>query len=212
MVRTDQDVPVRLAPAASSRRTVPVVLPIAVIGLAAALIVLFGLLRLWWAELVLVPATVLLIYSSVEASWEQLSDPAERLARGVRRWLRSAAHHLGVRVAARRRRAGVWLAARGRQAEVWVEVRTQQVPVRRRHHQVLHSLGQAVYSGDEARTAAHRMAAATTGARLDHLERRLALVREHSDERVRRGRAATDATLVLPTPEARQRAPVRERR
>lgn len=173
---------------ADGRQAMPAMTSVVVIALSATLIVLFGFLRLWWAELVLVPATILLVYSSVEVPWEQYVDRAEGLVGPRALQLRAVARSSSARLLRGGRRLGLWASVRGHHAQVWLQVRTAQVPVRRRHEQVLHALGRAVYSGDQATAASHRMAAATTGARLEHLETRLAVVRQESHVRLHRGR------------------------
>jgi len=153
----------------------------AAVGLGAILI--FGAVGLWWAEVILVPATFLVAYAWWDPIVERFEGPVERFGRRsvVNLWSSARLARAAI---------GGWT----RKGRAQVRVRARQVQIRRQHDRALHLLGKAVYSGDAGRVARAKVLATQTGEQLDQFQRELRRVHEDADRRLEKERRATDVT------------------
>jgi hypothetical protein len=177
------------APAAPAARSGPLV-PLVVLVVGLLLMIVFGVLGLWWTEVVIVPVTLVMAFMCVESWWDRYSEDLETKARrGLDRvW---AFGRVG-RVA-----LVSWTRAAARHVSIWV----RRLPVRRRHNQALHALGKAVYSGDDHLARVYRSMAVSTGERLEEFRRELQKAQHEAETEVEHERLSTDSTQVFSTKE-----------
>jgi len=175
------------APAPPAARSGPL-LPLVVLVVGLLLMIVFGVLGLWWTEVVIVPVTLVMAFMCVESWWDRYSEDLETKARrGLDRvW---AFGRVG-RVA-----LVSWTRAAARHVSVWA----RRLPVRRRHNQALHALGKAVYNGDDHLTRVYRSMAASTGDRLEELRRESQKAQHEAETEVEHERRSTDSTQVFST-------------
>lgn len=182
-----------MPPLPPSRRVAPrpgPALPLVVLAVGLLLMIVFGVLGLWWTEVVIVPVILVMAFMCVESAWDRMSGPLEALARrsGERLWVFGRVGRVAL---------VTWTRAAGTHLSVWI----RRVPVERRHHRALQLLGRAVYSGDDHLAQVYRSMATSTGDRLEELRRELRRARREAEADVEQERAATDSTTVFATPE-----------
>ncbi|HAM01670.1 MAG TPA: hypothetical protein DCQ30_05505 [Acidimicrobiaceae bacterium] len=165
-------------------------LPLVVVVVGLLLMILFGVLGLWWTEVVIVPVTLVMAFMCVESWWERYSEDLEAQARrGLDRvW---AFGRVG-RVA-----LVSWTRAAARHVSIWA----RRVSVRRRHNEALHALGKAVYNGDDHLVRVYRSMAASTGDQLEELRRESQKAQREAETEVEHERLSTDSTQVFSTAE-----------
>jgi hypothetical protein len=178
-------------PAANSGRPAPTArtgpaLPVAVLSVALALIVVFGVLGLWWTEVILVPVALVMAFMCLESVWERWSGILEQRGRRT-----------AERLWAFGRVARVAVVSRWRAAATHLSVWARRVPVQRRHERALHLFGKAVYHGDDYLAQVYRSMASSTEDRLAELRRQLHKAQREAEKEIVRERAATDATELI---------------
>ena len=157
--------------------------PIAVVGAATLLVVVFGFLHVWLAVVALMAVAFLVAYVWWEAFVEGLAVPGQRFAKRLVDNLFSFFRMLRVSTTS-------WT----RKGRAEVRVRSRQLQVRRQHERALRALGHAVYRGDQREEATARARAAETEEELRRCAEELSRVHAVADARVAREMAATDST------------------
>ncbi len=154
------------------------------VGLAA--IFLLGAVGLWWAEVVLVPATFLAAYAWWDHIAERLEAPAGRYGRqlALNLWSSARLGRAGVR--------GWWRLGRT-QVRVW----PGELAWRWRHRSAIRLLGAAVFAGDEGGVAEAKALARQTGDQLERSKHERQQARAEARHLLRQERMATDATVQL---------------
>lgn len=154
----------------------------------AALVVAAGLGQ-WLVSLLLVPVVLTLGVAVASLTWGDIEEPVDRLVQRTAEQLWAAARVTRVSVTnwSRVGRTDAALRARRRR-------------LRSHQERLLRDLGEAVYLGDDQRTATARAAAMSNGAEIEQCTAALAALRAGHARRVQAERDATASTEVFPTP------------
>lgn len=160
----------------------------------AALVVAAGLGQ-WLVSLLLVPVVLTLGAALASFTWGDIEAPMDHLVQRTAENLWSAARVTRVSVTS-------W----SRVGRTEAALRARRRRLRRHQEHLLRDLGEAVYLGDEQRTATARAAAMSNAAEVEQCTLALAALRTRVTQRVQAERDATASTEVFPTASAGARA------